>query len=90
MGLFAIAMLDNQRWTSPVLVEQPWRATQGIQSLSGGIDLPSPEPTDVDLRNQTLNDVAKATARALGIETFKTALLILLIGEYMLLYRGLY
>lgn len=33
--------------------------SQGIQSLSGGIDLPSPEPTDVDLRNQTLNDVAK-------------------------------
>lgn len=33
---------------------------QGIQSLSGGIDLPSPEPTEVDLRNQTLNDVAKA------------------------------
>ncbi|CAJ1345300.1 unnamed protein product [Effrenium voratum] len=33
--------------------------SQGIQSLSGGIDLPSPEPTEVDLRNQTLNDVAK-------------------------------
>lgn len=39
------------------------RVTQGIQSLSGGIDLPSPEPTEVDLRNQTLNDVAKETWR---------------------------
>ena len=83
-----IAMLNNQRRKS--VAEIAVLATQGIQSLSGGIDLPSPEPTDVDLRNQTLNDVAKATM----VGVFKTAsshskqhcwyLLILLIGYYML------
>lgn len=81
-------MLNNQRRKS--VAEIAVLATQGIQSLSGGIDLPSPEPTDVDLRNQTLNDVAKATM----VGVFKTAsshskqhcwyLLILLIGYYML------
>jgi len=33
--------------------------SQGIQSLSGGIDLPSPEPTSEVDRNLPLNDVAK-------------------------------
>eukprot|EP00931_Biecheleriopsis_adriatica_P081368 TRINITY_DN5469_c0_g1_i1.p1 TRINITY_DN5469_c0_g1~~TRINITY_DN5469_c0_g1_i1.p1 ORF type:complete len:4656 (-),score=1282.68 TRINITY_DN5469_c0_g1_i1:88-14055(-) len=33
--------------------------SQGVQSLSGGIDLPSPEPTDVDLRSLSYNDIAK-------------------------------
>jgi hypothetical protein len=60
-------MLNNQRRKS--VAEIAVLATQGIQSLSGGIDLPSPEPTDVDLRNQTLNDVAKATM----VGVFKTA-----------------
>ena len=62
-------------------------ATQGIQSLSGGIDLPSPEPTDVDLRNQTLNDVAKAMmVGACSMEPFKIAWLILLNIVDWLLY----
>jgi len=33
--------------------------SEGIKSLSGGIDLPSPEPTDVDLRSLSYNDIAK-------------------------------
>jgi dynein heavy chain len=33
--------------------------SEGIKSLSGGIDLPSPEPTDVDLRSMSYNDIAK-------------------------------
>jgi dynein heavy chain len=33
--------------------------SEGIKSLSGGIDLPSPEPTDVDLRTLSYNDIAK-------------------------------
>ncbi|CAE8591739.1 unnamed protein product, partial [Polarella glacialis] len=33
--------------------------SEGIKSLSGGIDLPSPEPTDVDLRTLSYSDIAK-------------------------------